>query len=120
MSVNFTKFDGLGRMLGSGSCPKDILNLQAQVGERVIEGEYAPLSVWLDPLGNVKPRTATSATLSGNVISGITLPARAIINNVCHELTSPTLPCTFSYAGSYDVIIDPVSELPKTFTVIQP
>lgn len=77
-------------------------------------------AVYMGADGEVHERQPCIATLSGTTLSNITLPARIMVEGDWHEVTDSVVALSFDYPGSYTVVADPVSELPKTFTVVQP
>jgi hypothetical protein len=114
----FIVFDSEGRLRSAGvrsGCGVSTTNDFFEV-----EHDGSHTDIFRSIAGLVTPKSANSAVLSGTTISNITLPARIAIEGVTHEVTDATVTLSFDFPGTYEVVVDPVSELQKTFMVTYP
>lgn len=118
-NVNFTVHDASGKILRVGSCPTNLVALQAKDGESVIE-TFSDLYLDYVAAGVVTPRPSNPATLAGMTISNLPIPSVIQINAASYPCTDNFAILTFTQPGTYAVTVKSWPYLDKSFSIVQP
>lgn len=118
--MQYIRYNLLGQIISRGSVEAIIFAEKVLAGELLLESDAKPETHYVDLETNtVVEKTECLATLSGNVISNISLPAWLYVGNTCYELTEDFVVLEFSIPGTYSVRLVSVKTLDKTFDVVQ-
>lgn len=115
--MKFLVYDNAtGHILRTGCCPDDHLGMQASAGETAIEGEADDAMHYIRD-GLVTDKMAIAATLSGTTISGLPIPATVTVEGVRYDVTDGVAELSFNLPGTYQVKVEALHYLPKTFEI---
>lgn len=104
MNTNFTVYDTQGKILRTGFCPTDMLEVQANENELII-GEESDPSINYVSTGSVLLRPTMPITLAGLVLSDV--PANSLI-----YIEGESYPCSgnvtlsFEFSGTYLIRVE--------------
>lgn len=106
MNVNFIIYNNTGKILRTGICPADWLNLQPQTGEFVIEGTADAVTQKIDvDTRTVVSRLVNPAKLVGAELQDVPVGSTVIINNTSYPVTDSTVTLDFTYPGTYKILV---------------
>ncbi len=114
-----THFDLEGRYLGH-TITQDQHQPEPIAQDGVMVDTGAVISNCYLENGVIKLQTPNTSVLSGKTISGIDLPARALIDGRFQQITDSIVTLSFDFPGTYRVEIQPVKQIPVIFMVTQP
>jgi hypothetical protein len=116
MITPYLVHDATGRILRTGQCPQEMVQLQAMDGNTALEGQASDLTDYVSN-GVVLPRPVNPATLSGLQLQNVPLPAALWFDGATYALTESTVDLTFDAPGAHVLTLQAFPYLDKTFTV---
>jgi hypothetical protein len=116
--AQFVVYDATGRILRYGSCPADLIAVQAQEGETSVEfdGQVSDVTHYFDG-SIIAPRPANPATLSGLNIDDVPEGSVLEIEGTRYPVTDTVVHLSFTYPGTYDVKLFSFPWLDTSFEV---
>ena len=114
--MNYIIHNEAGEILRTVSCAPSMIDIQLSTGEDYIEGTCDDELDFVEN-GLVADRYTMSATLSGNIITGLPVPCTVSVDGQVFEVPDGILEFSISLPGTYDIICGAVNYLPKEFSV---
>jgi hypothetical protein len=116
--AQFVVYDGTGRILRYGSCPTDLIEVQAGAGETAIEfdGQVSDATNYFNGT-EIVARPANPATLSGMDIIDVPDGSVLEIEGTRYPVTGTTVHLSFTFPGTYDVRLFSFPWLDTSFEV---
>jgi hypothetical protein len=116
--AQFVVYDATGRILRYGSCPADLITVQAQEDETSVEfdGQVSDATHYFDGSAII-PRPTNPATLDGLDINDV--PANSVleIEGTRYPVTDMVVHLSFTFPGTYNVKLFSFPWLDTSFEV---
>ena len=119
MIVNFVVHDADGRILRTGSCPVEMVEIQARQGEIVIQADGNDIDNYVVQ-GIVTKRPISPTTISGTTLSNLPTPCTIKVNTTEYACTDTSATLSLTYSGTYKIVVSAWPHLDATFTIIKP
>lgn len=109
----FAKYDETGRVLFHGDVPESMLALQ---GERIFAGEIDGHTHYVvDGAARLRPKSR--AVRVGDNLMNLPIPCTILINGRAYECKDGVAALTFTYPGTYRVIVQAFPFLDAEFEI---
>ena len=119
MIVNFVVHTSEGRISRTGSCPEEMVEIQAHGGETAIHATGEGLVDYVVQ-GAITKRPPNPATLEGNTLSNLPTPCTIRVNATEYACTDESATLSLTYSGTYKIVVSAWPHLDVTFTIVKP
>lgn len=121
-SVPFVVCNADGTVIRVGSCPAQVVDLQASAaGEIVFAGALNHETEYIDvDAGQIVPKPPIAPLVSGLVVTGLPSPCTAVVEGVSHEIVGGEATFAFDVPGLYSVRFSAKNHLSAVIELEQP